>query len=165
MWMYSSTLCPVRSPRQLCRRPVCGSWRRRTTMPPPVWRRWFTAAICCWRRSRAPWLTSPSLSSAPATDHLTSPHQPNPDPAVCKTHFWTIFSHFPSPHFDSWFLPSDISCKPQNTRNAEFFCEGNARCHTVSETSFGCLTAMFFYTAATGLQANAEKCVKTLDAC
>lgn len=63
----------------LVRRPVSGSWRRRTTTQRLVWRRWFTAATCCWKRSRAPWRTLPSHSSAPATEHRASLRQPSPD--------------------------------------------------------------------------------------
>ncbi|XP_019121182.1 mediator of RNA polymerase II transcription subunit 21 isoform X1 [Larimichthys crocea] len=71
--------------------PVCGSWRRRTTRQQLVWKRWFTAAMCCWRRSRAPWPTSPNRSSAPATEHPANHHQPlNPDPK----HSWHTSGQF-----------------------------------------------------------------------
>lgn len=50
------------------RPPVCDSSRTRTTKQPPVWRRWLIGAICCWRRSRVRWRTSPSRSSVPATE-------------------------------------------------------------------------------------------------
>lgn len=50
------------------RLPVCDSSRTRTTKQPPVWRRWLIVAICCWRRSRVRWRTSPSRSSVPAME-------------------------------------------------------------------------------------------------
>lgn len=54
------------------RQPVSDSWRTRTTKLQLVLRRWFIAAICCWRRSKVRWQTLPSRSSAPATARRAS---------------------------------------------------------------------------------------------
>lgn len=88
-----------------------------------VWRRWFTAAICCWRRSRAHWLTLPSHSSAPAMEHQASLHQLNPD--LQRT--WCSFGHFQT------FSVVIFSLRHQLQAS-----KGNVRCHTVSETQVCC---------------------------
>lgn len=49
-------------PVLLWRLRACTGWRRRTTRRRRGWRRWCTAGMCCSRRSRARWPTSPSRS-------------------------------------------------------------------------------------------------------
>lgn len=59
--------------------PACGNWRRRTMKRQLDLRKWFTVAICCWRRSRVPWRTLPSRSSAPGAERWASLQQLNLD--------------------------------------------------------------------------------------
>lgn len=122
----------------LVRRPVSGSWRRRTTTQRLVWRRWFTAATCCWKRSRAPWRTLPSHSSAPATEHRASLRQPSPDRQHAS---WWISGQFSviSLSFQlAFFSTLKHQLKASKQKCAEFVSKGNLRCHTVSESLLLC---------------------------
>lgn len=98
------------------RRPVYGSWRRRTMRQQLVWRKWSPVVICCWRKSRVPWLTLPSHSSVPAMEHRASLLQQNPDPC-----------------FHALFLPSSL----RTLKYAACVSEWNVRGHTVSHLVFG----------------------------
>lgn len=60
-------------PVLLWRLRACTGWRRRTTRRRRGWRRSCTAGMCCSRRSRARWPTSPSRSWRPGAAPTASP--------------------------------------------------------------------------------------------